>query len=199
MSDEMKPKRFVVDFSNLPAGYPTHKHSEEFWAALGRAIATFGFLEETLGKAIFAFTATRNIPEGQSDEAFEKWLPTLRRALSDPLGGLIASYGKAVRENAGATITNLDFLLDTLREASVVRNVLSHGSWRVPDENGRSVPLFVDRHDRIFDTPIDVAYLQQVQQHVAELICAVVNTVTDMGWQFPGSAGPGVPILNRQA
>ena len=46
--------------------------------------------------------------------------------------------------------------------------------------------------------PIDVAYLKQMQRYVAELICAVVSSVTDMGWQFPGSSGSGLPIWPRQ-
>jgi hypothetical protein len=40
-----------------------------FWEALGRTIATFGFLEEVLGKAIFAFTATTQYQESDIDAA----------------------------------------------------------------------------------------------------------------------------------
>jgi hypothetical protein len=195
MADEPKPKRFAVDHRNLPTLYPTHKHTAEFWEALGRTVATSGFLEEVLGKAVFSFTATRRIPEDKAEEEFAKWLPTLEKALSDPLGGLIDTYGKAVRDNSSATITNLDDLLRDLREASVVRNVLCHGSWRVPDHRRRSIPLFVDRKKGVFQSPIDIAFLQQVQRHAVELACAVINTVTHMGWQFPGSHGPGSPIL----
>ena len=195
MTDDSEPMRYVVDHRNLPMGYPTHMHSAEFWEALGRTIATFGFLEETLGKAIFSFTATRQFPEDEQEAEFERWLPTLEKALSDPLGGLIDSYGKAVRANSNTTISNLDELLENLRAVSTLRNVLCHGSWRTPDDQGRSIPLFVDRRNQVFQDAIDVAYLQQVQQHVAELVCAVINTVTHMGWQFPGSGGPGNPIL----
>ena len=119
----------------------------------------------------------------------------MEKALNDPLGGLIDSYGKAVRANNSATITNLDDLLKDLRAASMWRNVLCHGSWRTPDDQGRSIPLFVDRKNQVFQSPIDVAFLQGVQQHAVELVCAVINTVTHMGWQFPGSGGPGNPIL----
>ena len=42
----------------------------------------------------------------------------------------------------------------------------------------------------VWDTSIDIAYLQQTQKAVAELACDVINTVTHMGWQFPGSRGP---------
>ena len=113
-------------------------------------------------------------------------------------GGLIDSYGKAVRENPKATISNLDKLLDDLRKASIFRNVLCHGSWRVPDAQARSLPFFVNKNNEIFETHIDVAVLVQLQRHAAELACVVVTTVTHMGWQFPGSSGLGNPIRQSQ-
>jgi len=57
------------------------------------------------------------------------------------------------------------------------------------------VPLFVDRKNRIFKTPIDIAYLRQVRHTAANLACHVINTVTHMGWRFPGSNSPGNPIV----
>ena len=165
----------------------------------GRTIATFGFLEEVLGKAIFAFTATARYPESEVEAAFEKWLPTLERALIDQLAGLIDAYGKAVRNNSEATIKNLDDLLCELREASVIRNALCHGSWRTPDTDGKSLPLFVNRQKMVWDTPIDIPFLKQTQKAVAELACEVVTTVTHMGWQFPGARGPGKTIFEKPA
>lgn len=184
-------KRYVVKTSDLPEYYPTHCHEAYFWECLGRSVASFGFLEEVLTKAIFAFTATTEYAADKIEEAYEKWSEKLERSLSDQLGGLIDTYGKAVRENSKATITNLDVLLFDLREASKVRNVLCHGSWRAPDENGASVPFFVNRQLQLFESPIDVNFLLQVQKHTSALTCSVVNTVTHMGLQFPGSLGPG--------
>jgi hypothetical protein len=189
-----EPRRFVADAQKLPASYPTHLHSPEFWEALGRAVAAFGFLEETLGKAIFVFTGTRQIPEDQIEEALERWLPTLERAMYDQLGSLIDSYGAAVRANSNSTITNLDSLLNDLRAVSRIRNVICHGSWRAPDSQGRSVPFFVNRGEEVFQTPIDIAYLNSLRLYTVELCVAVINTVTHMGWQFPGSSGPGNPV-----
>lgn len=191
------PHPHIVDFENLPPEYPTHRHQGKFWEALGRAVATFGFLEEVLVRAIFSFTATKSYPEDQIDAAYEKWLPKLERALSDQLGSLIDTYGKAVRDHGGATIENLPELVENLRAASAVRNVICHGSWAVPDQAGRSIPMFINRKNERFETPVDIAFLDQLQRHTTELACAVVNSVTHMGWQFPGSCGPGKPILDR--
>ncbi len=195
MTNEAEIKRFAVDIDRIPANFPTHRHDEAFWEALGRAVGTFGFLEETLGKAIFAFTATRQIPPDQIESEYAKWLSTLERALEDPLGGLIDSYGNSARKHQDAP-PYLDDLLAQLRKATVWRNTICHGSWRAPDEQGHSLPLYVDKKRGIFETSIDIAALKQLQRHVAELACAVVNSVTQLGYQFPGSNGPGKPIWN---
>jgi hypothetical protein len=178
----------------LPKHFPTHAHEGAFWESLGRVVATFGFLEEVLAKAIFAFTATRPYEESEIEEAYEQWLPRLERALTDPLGGLIDSFGRAVRDHPDEAITDLPDLLADLKKASAMRNILCHGSWRLPDSEGASVPFFVNRQKEVFETAMDCAYLDQVQRHTAELACSVISTVTNIGLQFPGSTGPGNPI-----
>lgn len=183
-----------VDVDKLPIDFPTHCHEAVFWERLGRTVATYGFLEEILGKAIFSFTGTRHYEQAEVDAAFAKWLPTLERALTNPLGSLIDQYGKAVRDHPEAVIEDLDELLGHLRKAARLRNVLCHGSWSPPDENGASLPLFFDQNLNVFNTAIDRAFLDQVQRHVVEVSCAVINSVTQMGWQFPGSGGPGMSI-----
>lgn len=196
-----EPKRYAVDYRQLPPNYPTQLHPPEFWEVLGRTVATFGFLEEALSKAIFAFTGMRQIPEEESAEAYAKWLPTLEKALTDALGSLIDSYGKAVRAHGGATIANFNELLEDLRAASGIRNALCHGSWnRKPDAEGRSIPFFINRRQRKFELALNADDLRQLQRQVLKLTCDVINSVTQMGWQFPGSTGPGRPVwLGRKA
>ena len=178
---------WIVDPDSLPAKFPTHRHEGRFWESLGRAVGTFGYLEEVLGRAIYALSGTK--PHDRT------WARQLEKALTDPLGNLIEDYAKAVREHPDATTEDLDCLIDRLRKASKIRNVLCHGSWQAPDSQGASVPRFVDRKLNVFDTRVDCAFLDRVQQHVAELSCAVRNSVTRMGRQFPGSSGPGRPIV----
>jgi len=189
--------RYIIKQDALSEKFPTHMHESAFWESLGRAVATFGFLEEVLSKAVFSFTATRSYDEHEIQQAYAEWLPKLERSLIDPLGNLIDTYGKSVRDNPSATIENLDDLLDDLRKASKIRNVLCHGSWRKPDSNGASIPFFVNRQKEIFETAIDCQFIDQVQQHATNLACSVINTVTHMGWQFPGSNGPGKVIWDN--
>jgi hypothetical protein len=42
----MDKKGFRIDQNGVPPQFPTHLHSSVFWEHLGRAVATFGFLEE---------------------------------------------------------------------------------------------------------------------------------------------------------
>lgn len=188
----------LIDKSSLPEFFPTHMHQPEFWEHLGRTVATFGFLEEVLGKAIFALTATRPHDVPVTEREYAAWLPKLERALHDPLNNLIDVYAKSAREHRDFTTTNFEELVLHLREAAVLRNVLCHGSWGVPDETGKSLPLYMSRQMMLFETSIDVAFLKQLQQRTAELACEVVSTITHMGWQFPGAAGPGKPIWNAK-
>lgn len=187
-------KRFIVDNDRLPALYPTHRHPAQFWEHLGRVVATFGFLEEILKRAIFAFTAPRR--HGSLEEyeaACDAWLLQLKQALTDQLWSLAVKYGKAVRNNPDSTV-NVDKLVRDIKEATTLRNALCHGSWRIPDEVGKSLPLFITKKHKKFDTPIDIEFLRTVQRDVAELACDVVASVVDMGWQFPGRPGPGKTI-----
>lgn len=199
MTDTPSRKPYAVNFAALPDDFPTHRHDPRFWEALGRVVATFGFLEETLGKAIFAITATTEYSDEAVAAAVVKWGGTLEAALTDALGAKITGYERAVKANGEGALGNITWLIEDLRKASKVRNALCHGSWGLPDEAGASIPFFVNRELLRFETKVDVAFLGQVQRHATELAVAVINSVTGMGWQFPGSNGPGEPIWQARA
>jgi len=184
-------KRSFVDRNSLPQQFPTHAHPALFWEQLGRAIATFGFLEEVLQKSIFAFSGTRRYDAHEIKDAYEAWLPKLEKSLIDPLSNLADSYGKAVRENQDSTIKNVCELVESIKKAASIRNVLCHASWHVPDNEDKSLPRFVNRNKEIFETKIDIKFFRQVQDHVRGLACDVIDTVTQMGQQFPGGGGLG--------
>lgn len=196
MRSEEGLNRAITDRANLPHMFPTHRHAPEFWEHLGRAIASFGFLEDVLGKAIFAFTGTRKYPIDEVDAAYEAWLPTLERALTDQLWNLIEVYGKAVRVHPESKTENIGDLVEALKAAAGWRNIICHACWRTPDENGASIPFFVNKQKKRCSTPVDVEFLMKIQTEAAALACDVIDTVTHMGWQFPGGAGPGKPIMD---
>jgi hypothetical protein len=93
----------------------------------------------------------------------------------------------------------MDELLQDLRKVSALRNAICHGFWGSPDAAGATVPSFVNSKKEVFATPIDVQFLTHTQIATTELACAVIETVTYMGWQFPGSSGPGEPVWSRKS
>ena len=156
---------YKVERGSLPDEFPTHSHTGEFWESLGRTVATFGFLEEILCKAIFAIESNQQHDREEGQKALDKWLTKLERSLSDPLGPLIGRYREVTKGCASTEIDENGELVDMLRNASEVRNVLCHGSWRPPTNAGESIPFFVNRKQGVFETPIDIAYLDQVRTH----------------------------------
>ncbi len=163
---------------------------------LGRTVATFGFLENVLARAIFVFTGTKEYSEDELQAALEAWLPKLERSLTDTLHPLVNTYAKAVKEHNHAPPDGFEALISDLRNAAELRNVLCHGAWmKAPDTNGATIPFFVRAKDNhYFNDPVDISYLERTQRAVSRLAVAVVDTVTFMGYQFPGSSGPGRPL-----
>lgn len=184
----------IIDKAQLPAEFPTHFHAAAFWENLGRVVGSFGMLEEVLRKALFALTGTRPYEGTEPEQAVKEWQGFLEQSLSNTLHPLITSFKAAVEAHPQTRIHDFDALVTHLRRAAELRNVLCHGSWQPPDSFGRATPLFVDRKLGVVEAQVDIAFLQQTRQHVAELICEVMNAVTHMGYQFPGSDGPGKPV-----
>lgn len=192
MSSEPVDRPLYVDVQDEPEGFPTHWHPPAFWEALGRAVSTFGFLEDILGRAIFTLSAARQVPEENIEQELEGFLKTLRKNLTDALGGLIKRYDAVIRADPAANDAIPSDLLDGLYKVLKYRNALCHGSWGPPNDHGQCVPRFfrsVDGEVQRFETPIDVQFLIDLQKHTAELTCGVINSVTQRGLKFPGANG----------
>lgn len=183
-----------INRTALPAEFPTQHHPAEFWEQLGRTVAAIGFLEETLATAIFALTATTGYSEADAQEILEKWSDQLECALSDRLYKLAEVYGKAMREHQGAMLQNSDDLIGDIKKAADIRNAICHGSWRQPDASGKSDLVYYNKQTEKFGDRVDVAYLRRVHVFTVDLTCSVIDSVTAIGWQFPGNAGPGGDI-----
>ena len=191
----MTARSFKVDDEGLPTNWPTHQLVSEFWEELGRVIATYGFLEETLGKAIFALTGTKQ-HETVSQEDFEKWIKMLQKAVRDPLGGLIAKFEEVFSRDPDNRFDNPADLVSDLKKAKIHRDVLCHGSWRKDSSDSTGRPFFVNKNDELFDGAYSVNDLRDIRKFVVALILDVVNSVSLKGYQFPGSSGPGQRILS---
>ncbi|GGI92746.1 hypothetical protein GCM10007973_31320 [Polymorphobacter multimanifer] len=188
----------IIAREKLPDDYPTNAHSAQFWEELGRTVAVFGFLEEMLGKAIFALTGMKEFDPDADPDALSEWIKTLEKTLTDQLGGLLFAYKKALAENDKTKGQDYEGLIDNLMNAKDIRNVLCHGSWGKPDDQGKTLPKFVNRKLAVFETLVDIDFLRATRKAVVGLACDVLDTVTSLGFQFPGSESPGQVIWPKQ-
>jgi hypothetical protein len=194
MDEIDKPKFYVIDRDKLNPDFPTQFQSSELWEELGRTVASFGFLEEMLGKAIYALTGTKEFDPAGDPEAFNDWIKTLEKALTGQLGALIDRYAQALRENNRTIENDYSNQIAELKAANGIRNALCHGSWGKPDEEGRTVPKFVNRKLEMFETAVDLNFFRQTRAALRHMICDVLDSVTSVGYQFPGSGSPGAQL-----
>jgi len=174
--------------------YPTQKHSADFWEHLGRVVATFGFLEEIMAKAYLAFTGNKKLSfnsDKELEEAYEKWGKELEKVATGQLSFLLKKYKEATKDLEHKIDINM--LYSEVKEANDIRNMLCHASWRAPLQDGKS-PLFYARGKgenlETCQQLIDVEYLKQVQESVADITIRVFETVKDQGFDFPGIETP---------
>jgi hypothetical protein len=200
MNENDKPKCHMIDRDKLDPDFPTHFQSSELWGELGRTVASFGFLEETLGRAIYALTGMTELdPADDPEAAFDTWSKTLEKALTDPLGPLINSYHEALSRNQRTMGNDHIDQIEELKKAGKIRNALCHGSWGKPDSEGRTVVKFVNKKLETFDTPVDRYFLHQTRAALRHIICDVLDSVTSVGYQFPGSGSPGEQLWPHRA
>ena len=191
----------IIDRKKLPTNWPTHKGSPAFWEELGRAVACFGFLEDTLARTHFALTATRQY-EGMAEvEArFQKWAEELQLSLTESLHDLIGRINKAFKDDDRISEETRKTVVEQLNEVRVWRNALCHGAWDSFAEDGDSAHLRFFRKTQDGPEQLGNKYLQrleiaQIRRATAEVTSHLLNIVTSNGLQFPGSTSPGRTIL----
>jgi hypothetical protein len=57
----------------------------------------------------------------------------------------------------------------------------------------------VNRKLQVFDTPVDVAFLQQTRIALKGITCDILDSVTKVGYKFPGSDSPGEQLWPHPA
>lgn len=113
---------------------------EEFAAALGQAVATFGWLEEVLKRALFSLERVR-LAKDLSAPEMGRWRHHMTDIADDSLGTLIEQLDGALRRHPG--IADRDQLNDRLVVLKHQRNLICHASWSPTADKARWRPAFV--------------------------------------------------------
>lgn len=75
----------VIDRSRINPQFPTQFHEAALWEQLGRTVAAFGFLENVLVKAIFAFSGMWEYKDEDVPKALDNWRRRLEAAMKSTL------------------------------------------------------------------------------------------------------------------
>ena len=155
---------------------------DEMAAALGHAVAAFGFLEEALKRAIFSLTR-KGLGQDAQDHALEAWLRRMEEIADDTLGTLIDSFLAAARRSEGVELGALPSTLTDLRR---MRNLLCHASWRPGRKPGHWYPTFINTKGERHPTemaPADVDAIQARTLAVARRVVSIMRaTGIDGEW-----------------
>lgn len=189
----------IIERSGLPPTFPTHSQDASFWEALGRAVAAFGFLEWTLQRAIFALSGDQPAPEEEAERqvALNAWQKELEEALKATLGLLATGFERAVANHPRANKEYAAEVVAEIRAAAPLRNAICHTCWQ-PASAVVAKPFFVSRNLEVLESEIDIAWLEQLHRHVAQLALDVMDTVTATGLAFPGTTDPSQASRGRE-
>lgn len=155
-----------------------HALPAAFASALGQCVADFGWLEETIKRAIYSLDRAR-LAEDLKPEELQRWLTRISGIADDSMGTLIEQLDAAMRRNPG--ISDRNQITDELGRIKQQRNLLCHASWRPTDDPARWHPAFVNTHGEVADRAISMAELEQLSADTTALGARVLAVLHGSG------------------
>ena len=189
----MPPDR--VDRAKLPAEWPTHRGTPAFWEEPGRTVAASGFPEDTLARAYFALSATREYASiGEAEAAFPKWRTKLERSLTDTLASLTTKIGEAFENDERVPADVGSDIVRRLHELAVWRNALCHGAWARFDADGSACLRYFrrtrDASPEALDRSLSSEELADIRAGTVDVTIRLVDAAGCTGVRFPGTTWP---------
>ena len=116
--------------------WPTQRGSDQFWEELGRTVATFGMLEDTLTRSYFIVSGHRRVEENENPQVLlDTWYDVLVATLSDPLGTLTKKLNREWKRQNGDQADEKRRIILELKALGRERNKVCHGAWIGFEEN----------------------------------------------------------------
>ena len=177
---------------NVPPNWPTNRANAHFWEELGRLVATFGMLEDTLTRTFYVVSVKRRGDmKGELDEDETEWREKLEKPLSDTLGQIRTRLENEWKQEEGDIPQHREELLCELTALGRERNRLCHGAWvRFGDEDVNTVRFFPKNKELEgkHEQRISMDDLRTVRERGANCIGALIQLVrNEYGVVFPGT------------
>lgn len=164
-------------------GAPPETHydlPDDLAAALGQCVASFGWLEEIIKRAIYALDRAR-LADDLTEEELQTWLTHIGAIADDSMGTLIEQLDAAMRRHPGLRDRNR--ITDRLGEIRLHRNLLCHASWRPTADKARWHPAFVNTRGEVQREPLDIAALERIREATVEIGIRVLRVMRATGEQ----------------
>lgn len=161
---------------------------DDFAAALGHAVAGFGFLEEALKRGIHALSFD-NLGETPDEAELQAWIGRMTHVAGDSLGALIDNFAAAMSR---AKADGRQKLTIELRAVRGWRNMLCHASW-APTGDGGWRPGFISNHDMKVPQRLDAPQIEAVRERAlaaARQVIAVARATGHDNW----TSDPQAPL-----
>ena len=162
-------------------GPPPETHYDlpaDFAAALGQCVASFGWLEEILKRAIFALDRAR-LADDLTPQELQVWLAKMGDLADDSMGTLIDRLDSAMRRHAG--LHDRDAITDHLHDIKRHRNHLCHASWRPTDDPALWHPAFVNTQGVPFEHPLAIGDLRRILHDTVQIGQRVIGVMRVTG------------------
>ena len=177
---------------NVPPNWPTNRANAHFWEELGRLVATFGMLEDTLTRTFYVASLKRRIEMTRElGEAEATWRENLEKPLSDTLGEIRVRLENEWRREEGGMPQHREELLGELTALGRERNRLCHGAWvGFGDDDVNTVRFFPKNKEMEGDHEQQVSMddLRTMRERAAYCIAALIELVrNEYGVVFPGT------------
>lgn len=148
-------------------------------AELGWTIASFGYLEDMLKRAIFSLD--REQLDGAIRESdFRKWFRRMEHVAADSLGTLIERLGQTLARE-GRTDREL---IGSLEEIKEWRNLLCHAAWQPDDDKSGWEPIFANTRGEVFEGSLGVDDLHAIRAltlDTAARVRRIIESLDDHG------------------
>ncbi|TWI32860.1 hypothetical protein [Paracoccus sulfuroxidans] len=151
-----------------------HDHA----AALGQAVANFGWLEEVIKRTIYSLDRKR-LAEDLTDAELATWMDRMGTLADDSMGTLIEQLDAAMRRFPG--IRDRNRLTDRLNEIKFLRNLLCHASWRPTEDKTRWHPSFVSTRGTVYREDFSAAELLEIAQRAKDVGVRVLEVMRATG------------------
>ena len=183
-------KVLPINTDILPQDWPLSKGNPAFWEELGKTVAAFGYLEDTLGQTCYTLAGTperETMARDEGIEAFSKWFEELDASLTDGMHTLTRKLDEILEEDRRiphAVRTDLVKQLDELRPW---RNALCHGAWFGFSGNGSGVlnHYYMSKGIPVnFPPMVSVGDLAEVRARAVNATIRLVETASMAGAGF---------------